>query len=171
VIARTAALVLGVSALLGCSSDPSKGYSFNSTYPQGVRTVTVPVFENTTFYPGLEVQLTEAVIKELQATSGLKVVSAANADSRLYATITEAQLRRLTLVRGTGLVQEEAFQLTINFEWRDSRTGKPILARNNFAATDAFVPARQAGEPIEVGQIAAIQRLARDMVHEMRSSW
>ncbi|HYE62822.1 MAG TPA: LPS assembly lipoprotein LptE [Phycisphaerales bacterium] len=164
-------LLLALLLLTGCSSNPSKGYSFASTYPEGVRTVTIPVFDNRTYYPGLEVQLTEAVIKQVQASSGLKVVSAANADSRLIATITDAQLRRLTLDKTTGLVQEQAFQLTIDFEWRDARSGKVLMSRKNFAATDTFVPARPTGERIETAQHGAIQRLARDVVAEMRASW
>ncbi len=166
------ALVGVVLALLaGCSSDPSKGYSFASTYPAGVQTVVVPVFENVTFYPGLEVQLTEAVMKELQARSGLKVVRASSADSRLSGTITDAQLRRLTLDKTTGLVQEQAFQVTVDFEWRDVRSGRVIMSRRNFAAADTFVPARPTGERIEVGEAGAVQRLARDIVAEMRSAW
>lgn len=165
------ASIAGAATIAGCSSDPTRGYSFASTYPEGVRTVTVPMFQNQTYYTGLEVQLTEAVIKQVQSGSGLKVVSSANADSRLTATITDAQLRRLTLDKTTGLVQEQAFQLVVDFEWRDARSGKVIMSRRNFAATDTFVPARPGGERIEVGQQGAVQRLARDMVTEMRSSW
>jgi hypothetical protein len=163
--------VAAMLVLPACSSDASKGYSFASTYPEGVKTVTVPVFDNRTFYPGLEVQLTEAIVKQLQASSGLKVTSAAHADSRLTGSITGAELRRQTLDKTTGLVQEQAFQLTIDFEWRDARSGKLLTARKNFAATDTFIPARPSGERIEVGQQGAIQRLARDIVSEMRSSW
>ena len=163
--------VLVALGLVGCSSDPSKGYSFSSTYPAGVQTVVVPVFENLTFYPGLEVQVTEAVMKELQSRSGLKVVKASSADSRLSGTITDAQLRRLTLDKTTGLVQEQAFQVTVDFEWRDVRSGRVIMSRRNFAAADTFVPARPTGERIEVGQAGAVQRLAKDIVAEMRSAW
>ena len=159
------ALIAAAGLITGCSSDPRKGYSFASTYPAGVQTVTVPVFENLTFYPGLEVQLTEALIKQIQATSGLRVVGAGSADSRLSGTITDAQLRRLTLDKTTGLVQEQAFQVTIDFEWRDIRSGKVIMSRRDFAA------ARPTGERLETGQAGAVQRLARDIVAEMRSAW
>jgi hypothetical protein len=165
------ALCSSAAIFPACASDAGKGYSFSSTYPDGVKTITVPVFDNKTFYPGLEVSLTEAVIKQLQSQSGLRVTSAAQADSRLAGAITNAELRRQTLDKRTGLVQEQAFQLTIDFEWRDSRSGKVIVSRKNFAATDTFIPARPSGERIEVGQQGAIQRLARDIVAEMRSSW
>ncbi len=158
-------------AMAGCASDPSSGYSFASTYPANVKTIAVPVFDNLTFYPGLEVQLTEAVIKQLQASSGLRVVGAENADTRLHVVITDVRMRRLTLQRTTGLVQEEALQMSIDFDWRDNRSGKTIISRTNFAAADTFVPARPSGERIEVGQLGVIQRLAHDIVAEMRSSW
>lgn len=164
-------LVALLAAVPGCSSDPSRGYSFATTYPQGVRTVAVPIFDNQTFYPGLEVQLTEAVIKQLQASSGLRVTSGDNADSRLHAVITDVTLRRLNLEHTTGLVQEQALQMTIDFDWRDSRSGKLLVSRTAFSATETFIPARPTGERIEVGELGAIQRLAKDIVAEMRGTW
>lgn len=159
----------GLSA--SCASDPNQGYSFSSTYPKGIKTVTVPVFDNYAFTPGLEVQLTEAIIKELQRSSGIRVTSAEQADSRLHGVITGVQLRKLSLEHSTGMVQEEAVQLTVEFEWKDNRTGKTLVSRKNFSASDTFTPARPVGERIEVGQEATIQRLARDIVSEMRSVW
>jgi hypothetical protein len=168
----SALLLCCASALsLSCASDPSQGYSFSSTYPKGIRTVTIPIFDNYTFTPGLEVQLTEAIIKELQRSSGVRVSTAEQSDSRLHGVITGVQLRKLSLEHTTGMVQEQAVQLTVNFEWRDNRTGKTLVSRQNFSASDTFVPARPVGERVEVGQEATIQRLARDIVSEMRSAW
>jgi hypothetical protein len=157
--------------LAGCAADPSQGYSFSSTYPKGVKTVTIPTFDNYSFNPGLEVQLTEAIIKEVQRSSGIRVTTAEQADSRLHGVITKVQLRRLTLNDITALTQEQAVQLTVDFEWKDNRTGKVLVSRKNFSATDTYVPARPVGERIEVGEEATIQRMARDIVAEMRSAW
>jgi hypothetical protein len=162
---------LAAVLLCSCASNPSQGYSFSSTYPKNIKTVSVPVFDNYTFNPGLEVSLTEAVIKELQRSSGIRVTTGEAADSRLHGVITKVQMRRLTVEHTTALVQEEAVNVTVDFQWKDNHTGKTLVERKGFAAADTFFPSRPIAERIEVGQEAAIQRLARDIVSEMRSGW
>jgi TolB-like protein len=168
-----AELVLGLAlvVLSGCAADPREGWSTASTFPQGVASVRVPVFENYTFERGLEDAVTEAVIKEFQRSSGLRVVQGEGADSTLHGIIRSADLRRLTVQRGTGLVQEMAYTVTIDFEWKDARTGRVLASRRGFSSADTFVPALPAGERIETGRDGAAQRLARDLVAELRSEW
>ncbi len=158
-------------AVCACSSNPRQGYSFATTMPEGVTSVQVPVFENYTFDVGLEAELTEAVIKELQRSSGVKVVQGGGADSTLRAAITRSEMRRLTLERGTGLVQELALTITIDFDWKDNRNGRILTSRRNYAASDTFVPAQPTGERIDTGRHAAVQRLAKDLVAELRGDW
>ncbi len=129
------------------------------------------MFDNHAFAPGLEVELTEAIIKQIQATPGLKVVQSASADSELSGLITTADLRHLTVNSTTGLVQEMAYTITVDFDWIDNRTGKPIARRRGFSASDTFVPASMTRERLEVGRTGTAQRLARDIVHELRSEW
>jgi hypothetical protein len=62
-------------------------------------------------------------------------------------------------------------QITVDFEWRDNRSGEVLKARRNFSAADSFVPSRPSGERLELGENAAAQRLARDMVNELRGAW
>jgi hypothetical protein len=68
-------------------------------------------------------------------------------------------------------VQELGVQLTVDFEWVDNRTGKTIVARRSFTAQSTFIPQRGVGERLETGKSAAVQRLARDIVAELRSAW
>ncbi|MEX2218613.1 MAG: LPS assembly lipoprotein LptE [Phycisphaerales bacterium] len=151
---------------------PACGYSFNQARPTSARTVAVPVFRNDTFTHGLEAHLTDAVIKEIQRRTPWVVTSAGGsaAQSTLSGTITAAELRALSTSSRTGLVQEQAFELTIDFTWADS-TGRPIVERRNFKALESFIPERGVSERTEVAHHAAIQELARAIVHEMRSAW
>jgi hypothetical protein len=157
--------------LPACASDPRQGYAVNSGFPASVATVRVPVFENYTFDVGLEAELTEAVIKEIQRIGGVRVVQSDDAESTLSATITGSDLHRLTLARGTGLVQEMALTITLDFQWRDNRTGEVIVQRRNFASSETFVPARPGAERVETGRHAVVQRMAHDLVAEMRAAW
>jgi hypothetical protein len=132
----------------------------------------VPVFDNQTFFTGVETQLTDAIVKEIQRHTPWAVVSGGtSAQTTLSGSITNADLRSLATSSQTGLVQEMAFELTVDFEWRDTRTGKVLASRKNFHALETFVPAHPSAERLELGQHAAVQEIARAIVAELRSGW
>lgn len=170
-----AAIACGVLASLsGCASDPRDGYAFTGAATEhkgAVGTVSVPMFTNKTFAVGIEQQLTEAIIKEIQANTTMKVVRSSVAESVLVGTISKVDMRRLSLREGTGLVQEVAVQITIDFDWKRPGDRTSMVARKNFSGVDTFVPSRPTGERLEVGQYATIERLAKDVVRELRSAW
>ena len=155
----------------GCASDPTVGYALQPPFSEDVRTVSVPIFANRTLNRDLQFELTDALIKEIEATTPWKVTSGRNADSILTGTITDVRLRQLSKSRRTGLTEEGVVSLTVDFEWRDLRTGRSIVERRSFTASGLFLPSAPAGEPIEIGQYAAIQALAKDIVGELRSPW
>lgn len=161
-----AALNLG-----GCAADPSQGYSFASTYDESIKSVAVPVFRNETTSRGLELQLTEAVIKELQRRTPWHVAPTDRADTTLVGVITRTELSVLSDDPQTGLVQEQAVRITISFEWRDNRSGDILVARDNYSASAVFSPSRSVGDRLENGQRGAIQELAQDVISQLRSSW
>lgn len=156
---------------LGCASDPARGYSFASTTPSTVRSVAIPVFQNNTFEMGLEAELTEAIIKEIQRSPGLVVAGQDSADTLLTGLITSAELRRISLDSRTGLAQELSYTITVDFDWKDRRGGRVLTARRSFAATDTFVPGGPTGEPLATGRRGAAQRLARDIVAQLQADW
>lgn len=173
---RAGLMLIAVAVLVaGCASDPSKGYVFGSTYDQGVRTVAVPIFDNTTYTPGLEQTLTEAIVRQIQTSTPWRIASRERADTVLTGVIDQAELGLLTRTRGTGLVQEQTLTLRVDFAWRDNRTGEVRVERQRFSATSTFVPARgidgQGGERIEIGQRDAIDELAQAIVAELRADF
>ena len=166
--ALTAAVLL---ICAGCASNPRDGYALASAYRTDIETVGVPIFEMAGFAPGVELELTEAVIKEVHRTTPWKVVSQSQADTILTGVVTDADLRKLSTDRDTGLVQELAYSLTVNFEWKDTSTGRVLVARRNFRAAESFVPARPARERVDTGRRGAIEEMARAIVSELRASW
>jgi hypothetical protein len=165
----------GLASLAGCASDPHSGYVLGTTYDKGVRTVAVPVFENTTFTPGLEQQLTEAIVREIQTSTPWAITGQSRADTVLTGVLEGIELDRLTRTRNTGYVQEQAVALRVNFRWIDRRTGDVRVERERFAGASTFVPARgvegESGERIEIGQRDAIEDLARAIVAELRADF
>jgi len=161
---RLLASLLAVFALAGC------GYTAGGVWEES-RTVAVPVFENDTFEAGLGPELTDAVIKELNARTPWAVTRAGGAGTTLSGTITEVRRQNLTTGSTTGLVAEQAIIVQMDFQLVDNTTGETIVARRDLSAAGTFVPALPAGERTEIGRRAAVRALAKSLVDELRSGW
>ena len=153
-------------ALAGCS-----GYSFDAPYRGDVVTVAVPIWENITYDYGLEAELTDALIKEIHRSTPYKVVNAGGADTVLSGTIRSSDLSSLVKDSDTGLVQELAFTMTVDFEWKRASDGEVLVSLRGYDGSGEFVPDLDAAERVQAGQRRAIDRLAKDIVAELRSGW
>lgn len=160
-----AALVL---VLAGCSSDPTRGYGFSSSYDRSVHTIAVAVFENETFHPGVETDLASALIRRVQRDTPWRVTRSGTAETTLRGVIRQVEIRRLTQDTDGGITQQAAVRIVADFEWR-SGTGRVLARRTGVSATESFVPA--AGEPLELGLTAAAEELAGVILEAMRSGW
>lgn len=166
----SAVLAVCVVAAPGCASDPAKGYTFGGEYSKEIRTVAAPIWENRTREPELAAMLTEAIIKEIERSTPWRVVES-GASATLTGVVTDADLRRLGRDSTTGLMQELAFDIAVDFTWTNNRNRRVLVERSGFRAQGQFVPARGANEPIDVGRLGAIDALARAVVAELRSDW
>ncbi len=163
-----AALPLSVTVpmMSGCA-----GYALESSFDTDIETVYLPLFDNTTFNYGLEAQLTEALAKEIHRTTPWRVTSDRGADTELRGAITRVDKRELSTDSVSGLVQELATIITVTFDWTDAETGEVLVARRGFTVAEPYAPLRGAQERPETGEASAIDRLARDIVAELRSDW
>ncbi len=158
-------------ALAACAADPTKGYAALSTYAPEHTTVAVPIIENDTFQRGIEFDLTDALIKEIQRNTPYRIEDQARADTVLTARIIHAELDQLSRSRVTHLGEEMVLTITLDFTWRDRRTNRTLLERRSFTGHGLFLPSHPSHEPLEIGRFTAAQNLARDIVNEMRSDW
>ena len=170
-LAASCLLGLLAAGACGCATDPTQGYSAASVYREGISTVAVPIFENETFVRDVEFELTDALIKQIEGYTPYKVTSPARADTLLLGQIRSIRKDRLSKSTLTGLSEEVIVSVTIDFQWRDQRTDEPLVERWSFSGHGLFVPSRPTGEPVELGQFAVVQQLARDIVDEMRTEW
>ncbi|MCZ6835170.1 MAG: LptE family protein [Planctomycetota bacterium] len=171
-------LVVGLSLIMGllsgpsgCTSDPTQGYAAMSVFPTNFSTVFVPIFENETYFRNMEYDLTDALVKEIEARTPYRMASESRADTMLSGKIVKVELDQLSKSQQTGLSEESVLQVTIDFEWKDLRTGRAMIVRRNFAGFGLFVPSQPTGEPIELGRFSAVQQLARDIVNELQADW
>jgi len=159
---------LGLMISSGCATG---GYRFGSTHDRSIRTIHIPIFENTTQHEGLQAELTEAIIKKIQRDTPYRVTSRLEADSVLSGTITSSRFRQLSRTRQTGLSQELTYELTVDFDWIDSGSGEPIERRRALSAIATFVPDRRVGERRAVGEQGVIDELASLIVEQLEASW
>ena len=167
----TGIVMAGILLVAGCASDPSAGYSTASVFPSDIRTVAVPILENDTFIRGVEFELTDALIKEIEARTPYKVTAQPQADTIFLGRVKKVELDQLSKSRLTGLGEEVIVSVTIDFEWKDWRSDAPLVARKSFSGHGLAVPSAPTGERMELGRMAAVQQLARDIVDEMRAAW
>lgn len=146
-------------------------YTTEALYPENIRTVSVPIFNNRTFYHGVEFDLTEAVVKEIEVRTPYKVTQVGMADSELRGTITKIEQDRMSRRRPGGLPQEMELSLSVNFEWNDLRENKVLRSRNGFMSSGIYVPTAALGETLEIAQHSAVERMAHEIVSVMQSDW
>ena len=166
----TAAIVTLVS-LAGCAARPTEGYAATSPYPSAYKSVALPVFRNDSPMRGFERDLADALVKSVEQSTPYKVRSEASADTALRGTITAIDLVQLSKDPTTGLANEMMVRMRVNFEWVDLRTGERIVAREGVESSALFVPSYPAREPLELGRLAAVEQLSRDLVAAMQSRW
>ena len=149
--------------LTGC------GYSTTELYPTAYNTVTVPNFDNRSNDRSIEFTLREALIKEIEQRTPYKAVSGTGlSDSQLTGTVTRVDRKLLSRDADVGLPQEIEITVTVDFQWRDLRTGKVIRGYRGLSAAGQFVPNRTVGEFDDDGVRLAVSRLASDIVSRMR---
>ncbi len=147
------------------------GYTAKELFPQDVRTVAVPIFDNRTFYQGVEFDLTEALKKQLELRTPYKVTSVSTADTELRGTITRIDQDQLSRRRPGGLPQEMQVSISVDFEWKDLRENETLRDRRGFVAVGRYVPTDPLLEPFEIAQHQAVERLASEIVSVMRADW
>lgn len=112
------------------------GYTSKPNYDEGIRTVHVPIFKNKTFIRGVEFDLTEAVIREIEAKTPFKVVGPnCSADTELTGTVV-IFTKGLLNVNQLNEVREAETTLSVEVVWKDLRTGEYLTK-----------PIRRPGEP------------------------
>ncbi|NOX56729.1 MAG: LptE family protein [Planctomycetes bacterium] len=172
VIARIIALV----ALPTVTAFPGCGYVVGNGFPAEVRSVYVPVFQSDSFRRGIELQLTEAVQKEIQKRTPFRLVDRPWADTELTGRIVDV---RKDVLGETANDDPRELQLSLAVEvtWRDLRTGR-VLAQQQvplepstvqLIAHSQFSP--EIGQSYATAMQQAVDGLARRIVNMMETPW
>lgn len=167
------ALLAVAAALSGCA-----GYQIGnqSLYPGNIQTVYVPMFESNSFRRNLGERLTEAVMKEIELKTPLKVVSTPNADSILSGRLSR-DTKHVVVQNSFGDPRNSEINFYVDVQWIDRHNNTilrngcvplgPDLAQ--VVGTADVVP--EVGQSIATAQQQAIQRLAQQIVALMEAPW
>lgn len=120
------------------------GYSTRPNYDARIRTIRVPIFKNKTYIRGVEFDLTQAVIREIEQKTPFKVVGpGCDADTELTGTVVSFT-KGLLNVNQLNEVREAETTLAVEVVWRDLRTGeyltKPIRRPGQPAVPELQMP-------------------------------
>ncbi len=163
---RTLALLLVTIIAAGCAG---RDYRWQSLYRQDIQTVAVPIFTSKSFERGVELQLTQAVIQQIELRTPYKVVDQSRADTILEGEIVRVSQQMVSRDRRSTLPQEQLFVITVNFTWKDLRTGEVLKRQEAFEQTGAYYPTL--GEGRTAGRLDAIDELAVAIVRELEADW
>ncbi len=135
---RLLPLVVTLATLAGCA-----GYQIGPIKPKpykNITTIAVPSFKNDTLFPRVEVELANAVIKQIQQDGTYTVTDEKHADAILECTLDSIVRRSSRSVRGNTL-QSREYTLTMRviYSVKDTRTGAEIDHRNVTGTTNFFV--------------------------------
>lgn len=148
---------------------PGCGYTSKTVYPTNVSSVQVKMFKNRTFYRGVEFDLTEALVKEIELRTPYKVVSSDAADTLLTGTVVGINQVQLSRRPDSGLPQEMEMQVMVDFVWRNQRTGKIITDRKGLLVVGRYIPPVK--ETLSSGEHEAMQKMATNIVSAMAGQW
>ncbi len=150
----------------GCS-----GYRLGTSLPPGINTVHVPVFENQTDEPLLEIEATQATISEFQRDGSLSVGAMDRADVVLDVQLLSFALQPLRFERDAATTTDE-YRMTIQaaLTLTDIKTGRTLMQARVNGETD-FVPAGDLTSAKRANLPAATQDLAARIVRAAVEFW
>ena len=143
--------------------------------PEGVHTISVPVFFNATNEPYVDVEVTQAVVEEFLTDGRLKVLSLEEAELALRGKVVKYEVTPLSY-NAQSYVQQYRVHLVVDASLEDLRSKKVLWQergiQSNFISdyTVSFDATGNANiTATRVAKDAAIKQASRDIAWTLRS--
>jgi len=150
------------------------GYQVGPVKPSVLRDIhdiAVPVFENKTLLPRIEVLITDSVIKQLQQDGTYRVANENNADAILKAEITEIDRTPARSVRGNVLATTE-FNLTMHLKYKlETPSGAVLMPWAEVVGTTSFFVGTDVTTDERQALPLAAEELATHLVTQLSEGW
>jgi outer membrane lipopolysaccharide assembly protein LptE/RlpB len=176
---RIAALLLTMPFLLsGC------GYTTKSLLPSEFKTVQVENFVNkinvaadmtdarmyTGYRPGMETEVTRAVIDRFLFDGNLTIAKGPDADIMLKGELTDYR-REALRYDANAAVQEYRVRIVVDLELINARTGKTVWKEKNFEGETTYDTGGALAKTESAAISDAIKDLARRIVERTVEAW
>jgi len=150
------------------------GYHLGPAKPnvlRDVHTIAVPVFENKTLLPRIEVLITDSVIKQLQQDGTYRIANENNADAILKAEITEISRAPARSVRGNVLATTE-FNLIMHVKYKlETSSGTVLMPSTDVVGTTSFFVGTDVTTDERQALPLAAEELASHLVTQLSEGW
>jgi hypothetical protein len=160
---------VALAGLMAAAGAGGCGYSSDSLHPGGIRTVYVEMFQSKEFRRGLEMQLTEALVKQIESGSPYRNAPRNKADSVLSGEVLEVRQAALGDDFLTDQPRELTAAIVVRYRWKDMRTGKMLKEMPRLVQNVEYVP--PVGETFFIASEDGMNKLARKIVDSMESEW
>jgi len=153
------------------------GYTQKTVLPRGIKTIHVETFQNQislgrvyAYEPGLEIKITNAVIRRLHQDGNLKVASREKADAILKGELIGFDQEG---TRFTGLERIEEYRLYVvtSIRLKDAKSGETLWVEPNFSGDASYFVVGPRAVSRAKATERAIERLARNIVDRIVEDW
>lgn len=153
------------------------GYTRHTTLPQGIKTIYVdtvlnkiPIEKVYAYVPGLEMDITNAIIRRLHRDGTLRVVAREQADAVLKCDLIGLEQEG---VRFTNLerVQEYRLFVVLSVKLVNGKTNEVIWEEPNFSGDTSYFVSDVRTLAREEAAARAIDRLAQNLVDRIVEDW
>lgn len=159
-----AIMLLGSVALMaGCS------YSFKSTLPEHVKTLSIDVFDNETMEIGLEGKVSDKIVEEF-ALDGRVKVSDYTPDARLEGKIVKYDKRAINYGSDDG-IYEFRMNIEVEFSCKDLKTGENLAGPMPMKTSLDYQVFGSLASSEKDAQEELAGELAKEIVHEVLMGW
>jgi len=165
---RSGSILLGMIFLtFGCGA-----YRLGTTLPDNLQTVYVPTFENKTYQPGIDIDITNAIITRFRQDGNLRPVAKEEADTVLLGEITGWNRRVMGYTgQDDNEVEEYRLYVTVIVTFKDRATGKLLSDRQMIRGYTDYDVEGDMTEAEEAAEPDAYKDLARNVVDHVVSIW
>ncbi len=164
-------LAILLAGTLGVLPGGCMGYRLGSTLPDGINIVHVPTFVNKTTEPRLEIECSQATLRELQRDGTLSVSNLEKSDVVLEVVLTGFRLEPLRYDADNSTTTSE-YRLTITADLvLTNRRTKKIMTQDTVQGETDFVPTGDLTSAKREALPDAAEDLAHDIVESVVEYW
>lgn len=163
--------LLSALTVTGC------GYTKKTVLPQDIKTIYVDTVRNEipvkmiyAYQPGVEIQLTKEIIRNLNIDGRVKVVTREDADAVLETSLIEF-IQEGTRFTSLESVEQYRLFIVVKMKLINSRTKQVIWQEDNFSGDAEYFVSTLPDVSLQQATEAAIVRLASNVTNRIVEDW